>query len=37
LMPSEAAIDEVKAHPDILSVSLIRLPEAGENPPWLSF
>ena len=35
-MPSEAAIDEVKAHPDILSVSFIQMPKAGENPPWLS-
>ncbi|WZO97157.1 phosphoglycerate dehydrogenase [Isosphaeraceae bacterium EP7] len=37
VMPSEAAIEEVKAHPDILSVSLISLPGADENPPWLSF
>jgi len=34
--PSEAALDEVKAHPDILSVSLIRLPEAGAVAPWLA-
>ena len=34
--PSEAAIEEVKAHPDILSLSLIQLPAAGEVPPWLS-
>ena len=34
--PSDAALEEVKAHPDILSVSLIALPEAGATPPWLS-
>ena len=34
--PSDAAIEEVKAHPDVLSVSLIRLPKAGELPSWLS-
>ena len=35
-VPSEAALDEVKAHADILSVSLIKLPKAGTLPPWLS-
>lgn len=35
-VPSQAALDEVKAHPDILSVSLIALPEAGAVPPWLA-
>jgi D-3-phosphoglycerate dehydrogenase len=35
-VPSESALEEVKAHPDILSVSLIRLPKPGEWPPWLS-
>lgn len=35
-VPSQAAIDEVQAHPDIQSVSLIRLPEAGASPPWLA-
>ena len=35
-IPSEQALEEVKAHPDILSVSLIKLPKAGEIPPWLS-
>ncbi len=34
-IPSEAALDEVKAHPDILSVSLISLPKHGDIPPWL--
>ncbi len=35
-IPSEAALDEVRAHPDIISVSLIKLPKPGEAPPWLS-
>ncbi len=34
-IPSPEAIDEVEAHPDILSLSLIRLPGLGELPPWL--
>ena len=34
-IPPEAALEEVKAHPDILSVSLIKLPKPGEVPPWL--
>jgi D-3-phosphoglycerate dehydrogenase len=34
-IPPESAIEEVRAHPDILSVSLIKLPGAGEMPPWL--
>ena len=36
MTPPDSAIEEVKAHPDVLSVSLIRLPKAGELPPWLS-
>ena len=35
-VPTEAALDEVKAHPDILSVSLIKLPQFGAVPPWLA-
>ncbi len=35
-IPSEAALEEVRAHPEILSVSLIKLPKPGETPPWLS-
>ncbi len=35
-VPSHEALDEVQAHPDILSVSLIKLPEAGAVPPWLA-
>ncbi|HEV3165721.1 MAG TPA: phosphoglycerate dehydrogenase [Isosphaeraceae bacterium] len=34
-VPAEAALEEVRAHPDLLSVSLIKLPEAGASPPWL--
>lgn len=34
-VPPESAIEEVRGHPDVLSVSLIRLPRAGELPPWL--
>ncbi len=33
--PSDEAMDEVRKHPDILSVSLIELPEPGALPPWL--
>ncbi len=35
-VPSAAALAEVEAHPDIQSVSLIKLPEAGAQPPWLA-
>lgn len=34
-IPSEAALEAVKAHPDVLSVSVIRLPEVGVMPSWL--
>jgi D-3-phosphoglycerate dehydrogenase len=34
-MPPQSAIEEVKANPDILSLSLIDLPKAGAVPPWL--
>ncbi|HWE40580.1 MAG TPA: phosphoglycerate dehydrogenase [Isosphaeraceae bacterium] len=34
-VPPADALDAVRDHPDILSVSLIRLPEAGATPPWL--
>ena len=34
-VPSEPALEEVRKHPDVLSVSLIKLPEAGAVPPWL--
>jgi D-3-phosphoglycerate dehydrogenase len=35
-VPPDSALDEVKRHPDVLSVSLIKLPEAGATPPWLA-
>jgi D-3-phosphoglycerate dehydrogenase len=35
-VPPESAIDAVKAHPDIMSLSFIKLPAAGEAPPWLT-
>ncbi|MBI3838287.1 MAG: phosphoglycerate dehydrogenase [Planctomycetia bacterium] len=34
--PPQAALDEVRAHPAIKSVSVIKLPPAGERPPWLA-
>jgi D-3-phosphoglycerate dehydrogenase len=33
--PPQQAIDEVLAHPDIKSVTIIRLPAAGELPSWM--
>jgi D-3-phosphoglycerate dehydrogenase len=35
-VPPAEALDAVRGHKDILSVSLIRLPEAGATPPWLA-
>jgi D-3-phosphoglycerate dehydrogenase len=35
-VPSEDALEAVKSHPDILSVSLIKLPPAGVLPGWLA-
>jgi D-3-phosphoglycerate dehydrogenase len=35
-VPPDEALEQVRKHPDILSVSLIRLPEAGATPPWLA-
>jgi len=35
-VPPAEALDEVRAHPDILSVSLIKLPGVGAVPPWLA-
>jgi len=34
-IPSPEALAEVEAHPDILSVSLIKLPPAGEPASWM--
>ncbi len=35
-IPPESALEEVRAHPDVISVSLVKLPKPGELPPWLS-
>lgn len=32
--PSEAALKEVQAHPQISSLNVVQLPPAGEMPPW---
>ena len=32
--PSEEAIKEVRAHPQISSLSVVKLPPADEMPPW---
>ncbi len=33
-LPAEAALAEVRKHPQITSVNLVKLPPAGEMPPW---
>jgi D-3-phosphoglycerate dehydrogenase / 2-oxoglutarate reductase len=33
--PSEAAVNAVKAHPQISNVTVVKLPPAGELPGWL--
>lgn len=33
--PSDEAVAEVKAHPQISSVTVVKLPAAGEFPAWL--
>ncbi len=35
-MPPQAALDEVRAHPAIQRAVVIKLPPAGERPPWLA-
>ncbi|HVU90406.1 MAG TPA: phosphoglycerate dehydrogenase [Pirellulales bacterium] len=35
-MPPVEAVNDVLAWPDVLSATVIRLPEAGEMPAWLS-
>ena len=35
--PPEEALRDVEKHPDILSLSLIKLPAVGATPPWLGF
>ncbi len=32
--PPEEALREVKAHPQISSLSIVKLPPAGQMPPW---
>jgi D-3-phosphoglycerate dehydrogenase len=32
--PPEDALKEVRAHPQISSVSVVKLPPAGQTPPW---
>jgi D-3-phosphoglycerate dehydrogenase len=32
--PPEDALKEVRAHPNITSLSVVQLPPAGEMPPW---
>ena len=32
--PPEEALKEVRAHPHITSVSVVKLPPAGQSPPW---
>jgi D-3-phosphoglycerate dehydrogenase len=34
-VPSPKALETVQNHPDILSLSVIKLPAQGEAPPWL--
>lgn len=33
-LPPEEALKEVRAHPQISSVSVVKLPPAGQMPPW---
>ncbi len=33
--PPQAALKEMTSHPDIQSATVIKLPKAGELPPWL--
>ena len=33
-MPSEAALQEVRRHPQISSLCVVKLPTAGEMPKW---
>ena len=35
-LPPQAALDEVRSHPAIHNVSVIKLPAAGEKPPWMA-
>lgn len=33
-MPSEEALQEVRQHPEISSLSVVQMPPRGEMPPW---
>ena len=33
-LPPEEALHEVRSHPQISSVSVVKLPQAGEMPAW---
>jgi D-3-phosphoglycerate dehydrogenase len=33
-LPPDEALQEVRSHPQISSVSLVKLPPAGQMPPW---
>jgi D-3-phosphoglycerate dehydrogenase len=35
-IPPVSALDAVKAHPHVISMSLIKLPPPGDVPPWLA-
>jgi len=35
-VPSEKALDALGQHPDIISLSIIKLPPRGSLPRWLS-
>jgi D-3-phosphoglycerate dehydrogenase len=32
--PSEEALQEVRSHPQISSLSVVKLPPAGQMPAW---
>jgi D-3-phosphoglycerate dehydrogenase len=32
--PPEEALKEVRVHPHITSISVVKLPPAGQSPPW---
>lgn len=34
--PSQAALDEINAHPEVTGVELVKLPAAGADLPWVS-
>jgi D-3-phosphoglycerate dehydrogenase len=33
-LPPEEALEEVRAHPQISSTCVVKLPPAGQLPPW---